>query len=619
MYFEYKDYVGKSDTYKEMLQAMKEETDYFIKHYNDDTRYLSGWGHGYFCNEDGGRLIYDMEKPFEHRCSICGKVYKEFKYDTYFITMYRNEAVVTAIKAAILYRIHEDETYLNIVKQIIGFYADHYEHFPVHAKEQLNCKPDIDVGGAGKIMPQGLNEAIVAIRFISAMEIVKESLEAEWIEDIKEKLFAPIFELLLPQKMHIHNIPTWIDSCMGVMGLFFHQEEWMKEAISNPYHIYEQIRTGVTKSGFWYEGSIHYNFFALEGIMTFLVFAETYHLEVPEDVKETIFGMLDAAYHYAFDNDIFPNPSDGWPNISLQTYSYVYYMGYKVFGKKVAPYLKHIEENCLERGRLPLSEPYYFKNSIPLERLLFAPDIMEIPCEETKKRTSASFEASNCAILRCEPFNVFLKYGHQTISHAHPDKMNVEIMVNNHVLTKDLSNSGYASKMCKEWHRKIAAHNTCVVDGKETDLSRAGKLLEYKSNKIKAETEAYDDVTYTREIEVKGTCLEDCFYVQGEKEGTIDWFFHFETPIQQDNLTTKEVTLFEEYGLMKESKEIVTDCKEVVIEHELVTMKLMLEDGMKVYLCKTYNNPADKMRDTIIIRKTGNHAKFHSILEAKSM
>jgi len=351
--------------------------------------------------------------------------------------------------------------------------------------------------------------------------------------------------------------------------------------------------------------------------MNFFVSAKAYHFEIDQKYQDIVFHMFEAAYDYAFDNDIFPNPSDGWPNISLKTYSYVYYMAYAVFGDKILPYLKHIENNPVPRARLPLSEPYYYDNRIPLTRIMYCPEFSDLKSDRIKSRGSQSFEASNCAILRNDTYNLFFKYGHQTKSHAHPDKMNIEIMVNNQVLTKDLSNSGYASKMCNEWHRKIAAHNTCVIDGMPSDISHPGTLLENSDTHVKASTKAYDGVTYTRDLTIDGTVLTDIFDVELEEKNQIDWFFHYETPVNIDGLKLTPVSMFSEYGRIEEVKEITLSNSSITIENELVSMHLDLEQGMRLYLAKTYNNPADKMRDTLIIRTTSSRARIKSTIAAK--
>lgn len=616
MFFDYEEYIKGNLKYSSMIQTIQKEVLDFMTDFHDDSRFISGWGHGYFCSDDGGRLIYDRLKPLDHKCSICGKVYTDYIYSSYFITMYRNEAVTTTVKAAILYKISGDKKYLNIVRDIIDFYSDNYKYFAIHAKDKINCDSTIDVGGAGKMMPQGLNEAIVAIRFINALEIVKESLNSEWLKEIKKNLFNPLYELLLPQKMHIHNISIWINSAFGVMGLFFGEDQWIREATDGKFNIYEQLNKGLTKSGLWYEGSIHYNFFAFEGLMNFLVFAKSYGYKIPQIYLDNVKDMLFAAYNYAFDNDVFPNPSDGWPNISLKTYSYVYFMGYKVYGEELLPLINHIQNGKLERGKLPLSEPYYYENAIPLEQLLFAADYEEKEFEQLYDRKSIAFMDFNCAMIRDKKINIFLKYGHQTQSHAHPDKMNIEIVVNGKVLTKDISNSGYGTKICNEWDRTIAAHNTCSVNGLSMDVTNQGKLLTFNDNCIEAECEAYDGVLYRRKIETDGESIFDNFIVKCESVNVIDWFFHFEEAVNKDNLIiTKEDCIFNEYIMNVKKVQAIEN--RVVLENSLVKMEIYIEEGARLYLAETYNNPANKLRDTVIIRKNGRDANFSCKITAK--
>ena len=616
MFFEYASYVREQEEYREMLAEMERDVRDFMEDFRDDPRYLSGWGHAYFCENDGAPLIYDRKKPFSHICPICGRNHTDFLYVTCHTTMYRNEAVGTAVKAAVLYAVTGEDGYLSDVKRIISFYADNYPYFAVHAKEKLNCDPAIDVGGAGKIMPQGLNEAIIALRLVNAMETVKERLDPEWIQEVKEKIFAPVYALLLPQKMHIHNIPIWLNSAFGIMGLFFGEEEWLKEATEHPYNLYQQIEEGLTDSGFWYEGSIHYNFFALEGLMTFLVFAKSYAYPIREEFLEKVKHMLFAAYAYAFDSGRFPNPSDGWPDISLKTYSYVYFMGYKVFGEEILPLLRHIADQPDERTRLPLSEPYYYENRIPLAQLMYAADYREKDTQEPPKRSSALFEDYNCVLLRNETFNVFLKYGHQTKSHAHPDKMNLEILAGGRVLTKDLSNSGYATRICNEWDRSVFSHSTCAVNGKPSDISNPGTLLAFEPDHVSAQAEAYPGVLYQRDVMLSGNLLRDTFRVSCEEESDIDWFFHLEMPVDKTELKLvrcpdKDTDYFREvYRLEPEGESLK-------LEQELVAMEIFMEPGTSFYLAKTFNNPADRMRDTLIMHRHEKNGVFRMVLTAK--
>lgn len=594
-----------------MIDALRAEIEEFEQNFHDDPRFLSAWGHEYFCAQDGAPLLFNFAQPHLHKCSICGKEYTGFIPDGCHVTMVRNLAAVTAIQCAMLYTVDNEKKYLALLQKIIGFYADNYARFAPHAKEKITMDLTADVGGVGKIMPQGLNESILLIRMLTAMEIVKEHLNTDFIAKAEQLLFTPAIEMLRPQKMHIHNIPCWINSMIGMAGLFFNRQAWIDEALTLPFNIHEQVAQGVTQAGFWYEGSIHYNFFALEGIMNLLVFCKQYRQEMPAATLDKIQGMLFAAYGYAFDNFSFPNPSDGWPNIGLKTYSYVYYMGAAVFGEPILALLQEIENSPLPRQRLPLSEPYYYQNHIPLERILYAPqtNIETMPLrEKAPQRTSCNFESYNSAILRNPYFNVFFKYGHQTKSHAHPDKMNIEVLVQGQPFTRDLSNSGYSSRLCNEWHRRNAAHSTCIVNGIESNIDSPGRLLAYTPLSVQATAQAQPGVQFTRKLVLDGTTLLDNFFVECAQQSSIDWLYHFEQPIDLSAYEQKDAPLTD-YPYLLSCVRLAAEGRLAFSAH-IAQVEIILPQGTEVYAAQSPANPANHMRTTLLLRQQANTAQF---------
>ncbi len=64
-------------------------------------------------------------------------------------------------------------------------------------------------------------------------------------------------------------------------------------------------------------------------------------------------------------------------------------------------------------------------------------------------------------------------------------------------------------------------------------------------------------------------------------------------------------------------KELVTKDNVVLIKSDLVDMKIILEEGMQVFVAKTYNNPANTLRNTIIIRKNAKSAIFKTEIISK--
>lgn len=82
---------------QELIQEMKKEVDEFLPCFSDSPDRLSRWGHYYFCDDDGGRLIFDLNSPGRHRCEVCGKVFESEILDGVWVYFYRNKAVIMEV------------------------------------------------------------------------------------------------------------------------------------------------------------------------------------------------------------------------------------------------------------------------------------------------------------------------------------------------------------------------------------------------------------------------------------------------------------------------------------------------------------------------------------------
>ncbi len=617
--------INANPRYQAMVENMQKEVNDFYANFHDDPSVNSEWGHRYFCDEDGGRLIFDINKPHEHVCEVCGKVYSDKLHDGVWVYMYRNQAVLTAWKAAALYKVTNDKKYLDITKNIISFYANNYTKFEIHNKEVHVFKNYEEMQwGCGRILPQGLNESIIAIRMINALEILKDDLDKEFLDNCYNKMFREIFYLLKPQVDQIHNIRCWNNTAIGVIGLFYNDKEMIDFAFNGEFNVNRQLREGVTKDNFWYEGSIHYNFFTLEGVTNLLLFAKLYNYPVEEE--ELVKKMFIEAYHYAFDNHRFPNPNDGWPSINLKTYSYIYHVAAKVFGydSEVCNILKNIENNPLPRTPLPLSKPYYFNNEISFERFLLNTGL-DLTDYTVVKPLTKNFPLSQFGMLRNKNFNIFMKYGLNGPSHAHPDLMNIEVMYKDYMISRDLSNPGYQSKRYKDWFKMSVSHNTVVVNGKNMTKTSPCDEVIYKDGYIKSiSSDVYPGVKYEREISLNATGYDDHFNVYSDVENTYDYVFHFEECLELvKNYKAETSSLgFNEFGY-----EHIKDVQLLNHENSLTLtfikgndkINVTLDDlaGKKVFICKTFDNPVNHIRTTLVIREIAKNAKFNLKLEVK--
>ncbi len=609
--------INNNSAYKAAIIKIKSEVDDFYSSFNDDPSIISEWGHYYFCNYDGGRLIYDRKNPKSHKCEICGKDYTDEVYDGVWTYFYRNEAILTAWKAAALYAYDKNPHYLDILMEIIGFYAKNYTKFVIHNKERdrfLNI--DDMKWGCGRIMPQGLNESIITIRMIQALEIVKNDLPKSFLDEIYHSMFKEIFKLLKPQVNQIHNIRCWNNSAIAVMGFFFNDKEMIDFVFNGEYNIIRQIKEGVTKDGFWYEGSIHYNFFTLEGITPALLFSSIYNYDFDLDAKNIIRNMFISAYNYAFTNLYLPNPNDGWPSINLKTYSYIYSVAAKVFNsdKEIVNILKIILNNKYPRTTLPLSKPYYINNEIAFEQLLLNTD-MDIHNYSIIPQKTLNFSMSSFGMIRNENMNVFVKYGLNGPSHAHPDIINIEVMYEDGMISRDISNAGYISLLCNEWHRRSLAHNTVIMNGLDITSRSPGKTLKYSKDHIICEAlNVYDGVDEIREIKLLKNGFSDIVQIKSANDGVFDYVFHLENDI---NLTISNDFISSSLGFKENGYQYVKDVIKYNKKTDVLTLEakrsnqniaidLDLKDH-ELYVAKTMDNPVNKERTTIIIRGNGKN------------
>ncbi|GEM02363.1 Heparinase II/III-like protein [Halolactibacillus halophilus] len=606
-----------------MLTQMEKEVVTYHDNFSDTPEKTSAWGHHYFCKKDGNVLTYNPNNEDVHQCSLCGEEYTSPLLTRVWRTIYRNEAAVNVLKSAVLYKVTQEKKYLDVVLSISNFYFDTYTDFKLHNKED-NFYEDIeDFGwGSARIMPQCLNESIFFIRIFTALELVKTELPKDMLEKIENKFSHDFFMLAKPQVNKVHNISCWLNSAIGVIGLFANNEEMIRFTFEGEYNINRQLREGVTADGFWYEGSIHYNFFTLEGVSYLALFSQRYEHSFEEEA--VIKKMLISAYNYAFSNHELPNPNDGWPNINLKTYSYIYAIGAKLFGvsDQVYSIFKDIISSPFERGEIPLSKPYYYNNDISLEQLLLMPEVVKEK-SIVKNIQSVDMEKSNYALLKNNNIDVFMKYGHNGPSHAHPDKMTIEVLMNNITLSRDLSNSGYGSMVCNEWHRKTVSHNTVVIDGGDHTSFEQGQKLAFSERSIKAKAvNIVKGVDFIREIKMLENGFNSVFTVESEDEHVYDHIFHVEAKLQtnlEDDFEVIEPGTLDfqnnGYQYFKDIKEIkVPDNKNVInlewdLDGESIVSDINVENH-QIFIAQSPSNPISDWRTSLILRTKGTHEKF---------
>ena len=287
--------------------------------------------------------------------------------------------------------------------------------------------------------------------------------------------------------------------------------------------------------------------------------------------------------------------------------------------------LKNIENNPLPRTPLPLSKPFYIDNEIAYERLLFHPD-MDLSDYAVVVQKTQNFPKSSFAMLRNQAMNVFVKYGLNGPSHAHPDIINIEVIHQNDLISRDVSNAGYRARLCNEWHRRTLAHNTVVRNGEDVPSSRPGNTIFYSEDHLICEAkEVYPGVDEKRDIALLENGFVDLYSVYAKESAVFDYVFHLESnlTVDQTSLQLEDASLgFQDCGYqhVQETKRIVSDADVLVLSGHLNEKDWTItvdQKGKEVYLLKTLDNPVNQTRTTILIREKGTNVVFHLTMEVK--
>lgn len=221
--------------------------------------------------------------------------------------------------------------------------------------------------------------------------------------------------------------------------------------------------------------------------------------------------------------------------------------------------------------------------------------------------------------LRNKHCEVIVKYGHCSSSHAHPDKMNIEVSAFETTISRDLSNCGYALRLCNEYHRTSVAHNTVVVNGKSHPTTNLGKCVIYDETLPQIEVfskNAYDKIDFQRNLTVNANGFCDKFTAISDQTQVYDLFFHLEGTFISDYEFVPA-----ELGFNQNGYQHLQHVTKLQGNFDTVTFTWSFANGVKglqlislkeveLYMCKSYDNPVNRLRNTMILRRNSKIAAF---------
>lgn len=570
--------------YAQMVETMRSNVAYWQTHFEDSPDRKPGWAHNYVCPHCAGQLVFDREKPREHRCPACNIAVENTRDILEAWTYYaRAEIGNTLVEAAILYTMDGEQSYYDFIVRVINYYADHYAEFDEYGTH----------AGRGKVLGQSLDEAVWGDNLLKALITIQFDGQGELGLRWFKQLFLPASRLVMAQSSLIHNIPLWHASFALGTGLFFGDDKLAEQAWTGDLGARNQILKGFTPDGIWYENSTGYHYYSLQAASMLCLFARYKGMEDAEVFGRVINGYV-AFLKLRFQNDTMPAFNDGWRGageLGLRGRLDMYMYAARLFeGIDGAEQLAAAISDMDTYGTL--GEFLYGK--VPTTQTLDSYGSVNLP--------------SNClGMLRSEQLEVFVKYGNLHRSHAHADALQIVIPP----FTCDLGTPGYGSPFHNGWYTQTLSHATFVVDGKSQKkdargtgtLSPDGKIFDMEID------DAYEGVHASRHLVLEGAVLKDSMSVTAEQSRQIDWVFHGAGAFGHDGASTPASLPENEdgYGYLSEMQKVegLTEAKYVVDGKTLaLSFEKMPKDAI-VYVGLSPDSPADIMRHTILIRVKG--------------
>lgn len=280
--------------------------------FKDNYEYTSGWIHDYYCDKDGSELIFDSKNNAYFECPICKLKYTDEKRRRAWITKYRYKIFESLEYNAKEYLQNKNKEILKYIEDALNYYSLNYDKFAIHNKDGEIFDTVINTSNrCGRIMAQGLNEAMISIQIVNCLKNIGPYLDSKTKQNVFDVLFVKIYELLKPQINKIHNICCWEICAIAMMGILSNNKEMLAFAFHSPYSFYNQLNRGITKDYFWFEGSFHYHFFVLKPILELLKITKTYHFDIPEKYYNIGRQMLIQGFKCSFSDCSLPSPNDG--------------------------------------------------------------------------------------------------------------------------------------------------------------------------------------------------------------------------------------------------------------------------------------------------------------------
>lgn len=578
---------------------------------------VASWNLYYFCPEHSVRLVWDRHCPTQHRCPVDNRLFSGEPYDSAWWREMNGRNALACYQLGLLWRLTGDKRYAEKAAEILSRYADYYPDYQVHG--------NIPHNGPGKMNAQTLCEANCLLDMALGYDFIADTLSASEQQHICQRLLreAALF-LMAHRSPQIHNHEVKISAAVAVIGFILEDDAMIDFAVNQPYGLRWQLEHGLLKEGLWFEGSIHYHYYALQGFMAFekLAYGTDWSLRHLPYYRQ----MLDFPLSLLMPDGTFPRLNDciaGQEKLHQRDiYEFAWFLYHAPRYAQVLDFLGHATEDIhtlLWRDR---AIPEQSKPLIP-EESLYAP-------------------GAGISLWR-KPQNgqaVLIKHSPYGGEHDHYDRLSILIWDKQHPVLPDLGTTGYGAQMHYAYYKNSATHNTlsvnqtnqppgtphvsgwhqgddyfwldCYVDWRQP----APQLNSH--TRIEWDEAAWKDIQLRRRLLWVEDTLIDLGTVENPHQQQLDWSLHLDAQARDRQ---GQPAIFSTTGplsiLRNSTVSPLTGFQRRVFEHKQGETALWLKGDGELWQGNAPGNPAISDLSYVILRSHQKTAQFICIWDFK--
>jgi hypothetical protein len=490
------------------------------------------------CAVDGSLLEFDPFNHHEHRCALCGRVFRGELHDRFWLYWYQLWLAERAVHAALLHRLRGEPRHAELARAILAGYAERYLDYPNRD----------NVLGPTRVFFSTYIESIWLLQLCVALDLLEEGGRDAFGDTIRDRIIEPSSELIAVYNEGISNRQAWNNAALMAARVVLGRPGDAANVLEGKGGLLAHLSRALLPDGTWYEGE-NYHLFAHRGLWYCVTIAERLGASVPVDLVARFEEGFATPLLTALPDLTLVSRRDSQYAISLRQIRFAELCELGLARRRDERLVDML--HTLYSGDVPRGDTGRARSTADVERnlppvalaradlgwrsLLHALPSLPPPTRGGAK--SVVLEGQGIAVLRRDRARTYvaLDYGHSGGGHGHPDRLNLLLADGSTRWLDDMGTGTYVERKLF-WYRSTLAHNAPLFDGRSQERVH-GSLLAYEDRGgagwVDAEVdEIAPGVRARRTVVVMPDYLLDDVGWSALEEHAVDLPFHVDGELQ---------------------------------------------------------------------------------------